>query len=157
LRLGPLSTAAPGGEIPTAVTQSVLTALLPNLRKLALPGLGDVAQVQAASLRVLGQLALSDAPEANQAAGVLREVIESNAAPHVLLLAASLYSTVPSSHRGSQPVFDRLLAHSDRWVRLQTLTMVGDAAARSLLSSGALAKAAQDNDGFVREAAQRLK
>lgn len=157
LRLGPLSTAAPGGEIPTAVTQSVLTALLPNLRKLALPGLGDVAQVQAASLRVLGQLALSDAPEANQAAGVLREVIESNAAPHVLLLAASLYSTVPSSHRGSQPVFDRLLAHSDRWVRLQTLTMVGDAAARSLLSSGALAKAAQDHDGFVREAAQRLK
>jgi HEAT repeat protein len=159
LRLGPLQAAPPGGTLPTALSQSVAMVLVPGLRKLVLPtpGTAHSPLVQSAALRVMGQLARSDSPESARATAVLREVLESSSSPQQLLLAASLYAKLPPAQRESQPVFDRLLLHSERWVRLQTLRLASDATVRSLLSPAAIAKAAQDSDGFVREAAQHLK
>ena len=159
LRLGPLHAAAPGGVLPSALSQSVATVLLPGLRRLVLPTQGTAASplVQSAALRVMGQLARSDSLESARATAMLREVLESSASPEQLLLAAFLYAKLPPAQRETEPVFDRLLLHSERWVRLQTLRLASDATVRSLLSPAAIAKAAQDSDGFVREAAQHLK
>ena len=74
----------------------------------------------------------------------------------LMLLAASLYAQLPVSLREGQPL-DRLLAHPERWVRLQALKLAGQPSARALLSAAMLSKASQDSDGFIREAAQHLK
>ena len=158
LRLGPLSFAVAHGSLPASLPQAVLTTILPSLRKLALPGPSDVvvANVQLAAVRVLGQVALSDAADAGRAAATLKDVIEGGTGSQVLLLAASLYAQLPVSLREGQPL-DRLLAHPERWVRLQALKLAGQPSARALLSAAMLSKASQDSDGFIREAAQHLK
>jgi tetratricopeptide (TPR) repeat protein len=159
LRLGPLAAAAPGGVVPAALAQSVLTTIWPGLHKLALPQAGgsDSLLLQSAAVRVVGQVARSAAPDSSRAVSLLQEILASSASPQILLLSASLYAQLLPSQRDAQPLFDRLLSHSERWVRLQTLRLVRDAAARPLLSAAALAKAKQDPDGFVREAAQQIK
>ena len=159
LRLGPLLAAAPGGVVPSALAQAVLTTIWPGLHQLALPKAGgsDSLLLQSAAVRVVGQVARSAASDSSRAVSLLQEILASSASPQILLLSASLYAQLPPSQRAAQPLFDRLLGHSERWVRLQTLRLVRDAAARPLLSAAALAKAKQDPDGFVREAAQQIK
>lgn len=159
LRLYPLSLAVPHGSLPPSLAVSVLPTILPSLRKLALPGSGDVslAHVQLAAVRVLGQVALSDVAESGRAAAILKDVIELGTGSQVLLLAASLYAQLPTTLRDGQPVFDRLLAHPERWVRLQALRLAAEPNARSLLSAAMRTKACQDSDGFIREAAERIK
>lgn len=159
LRLYPLSLAVPHGSLPPSLAVSVLPTILPSLRKLALPGSGDVslAHVQLAAVRVLGQVALSDVAESGRAAAILKDVIELGTGSQVLLLAASLYAQLPTTLRDGQPVFDRLLAHPERWVRLQALRLAAEPNARSLLSAAMRIKASQDSDGFIREAAERIK
>ena len=159
LRLGPLLAAAPGGVVPSALAQAVLTTIWPGLHQLALPKAGgsDSLLLQSAAVRVVGQVARSAASDSSRAVSLLQEILASSASPQILLLSASLYAQLPPSQRDAQPLFDRLLGHSERWVRLQTLRLVRDAAARPLLSAAALAKAKQDPDGFVREAAQQIK
>ncbi|MBL8635487.1 MAG: tetratricopeptide repeat protein [Myxococcales bacterium] len=159
LRLYPLSLAVPQGSLPPSLAVSVLPTILPSLRKLALPGSGDVslAHVQLAAVRVLGQVALSDVAESGRAAAILKDVIELGTGSQVLLLAASLYAQLPTTLRDGQPVFDRLLAHPERWVRLQALRLAAEPNARSLLSAAMRTKACQDSDGFIREAAERIK
>ena len=54
---------------------------------------------------------------------------------------------------------DRLLdkpAAGDRWVRLGALEVAGRPGGAAFLSTPTLRRAAEDSDGFVREAAQRL-
>ena len=94
--------------------------------------------------------------DAGRAAATLKDVIEGGTGSQVLLLAASLYAQLPVSLREGQPL-DRLLAHPERWVRLQALKLAGQPSARALLSAAMLSKASQDSDGFIREAAQHLK
>lgn len=158
LRLGPLETWLPAGTDASGVRESVAAALLPALRKLGLPdGVASSPLLQPAALRVLGQIAQTRSPIAPKAAAVLRDVLLSRASTDVLLLSASLYAKVPPSQREAQPVLDALLQQPDRWLRLQTLRLAAEPDARPLLSASAIVKASQDPDGFIREAAQRLK
>lgn len=157
IRLGPLDAWLPAGATSTALRESVTAAILPALRKLSLPDGGGSQLLQSAALRVIGQVAQSSDPSAPKAVAVLRDVLASRAGTQVLLLGAALYAQVPPGQRDNQPVLDSLLQQSDRWLRLQTLRLAADPSARPLLSASALTKARQDPDGFVREAAERIK
>ncbi len=159
VRLGPLEPLLPAGADAGPLRQAVAATILPTLRKLALPldSGSSSPLLQSAALRVLGQLGQSADPSASKATAALREVLGSPSSAQVLLLAASLYAQIPAAQRAPEPVLDALLQQSDRWLRLQILRLASEPSARPLLSAAAIAKAAQDPDGFIREAAQRIK
>ncbi len=61
-----------------------------------------------------------------------------------------------SGNSGSSGSIGHFGAGSERWVRLGALEVAGRPGGAALVSTAALQRAAEDNDGFVREAALRL-
>lgn len=180
LPLGPLTAQLPeeslasgGGALSLAVAQGILPTLRRLVRAPAAGGgaadsggdSGDAA-VRDHALLLLGRLTLFADPALKQGAQTaLIEVARSEPTPALALRAAE----VLSAHTGELPaaertalvggLLDRLLdkpAAGDRWVRLGALEVAGRPGGAAFLSTPTLRRAAEDSDGFVREAAQRL-
>jgi hypothetical protein len=70
--------------------------------------------------------------------------------------ALRLENAANSSGRLLDPLIDRSRSGSEPWVRLGALDVAARPGGAAFISGTALQRAAQDGDGFVREAAQRL-
>ena len=134
--------AAPGAA---AANTAAATAARPA-------GDGEVA-VRGLALRVLGRLRGVPAIS-GEAQAVILQAARTDPSPEVALQAAGLLIEPGAADTGA--VLDRLLAHGERWVRLDALQIAARPGGRKLASPAALTKAAADPDGYVREVAARL-
>lgn len=171
LTLGPLSEqlAAQTPAERELLLRELGRGLLPMGKKLALsPALNSTnteeTTVREQALLLLGRLAaFSDVELQKGALAALLEVARSEAPPMVILRAVqalSKHAAELSAQALLDParpaLLDGLLAKSELWVRLSTLEVIAQPGGRAFVSANALRKAAEDSDGFVRDAAQQL-
>jgi len=139
------------------------------IRSQAAAGASSDTEVRDHALLLLGRLvALFDDAHRKEALLVLLDVAKHEAKPALALRAAEVLAShvaelpkeepAGSGERGHllDRLVDRSLAGSERWVRLGALEVAGRPGGEAFLSTPALRSAAEDGDGFVREAAERL-
>ena len=184
MSLGPLGeqVAALPADAQQALRFAVAQGILPTVSRLARgqapqgATIGNDPAVRDQALLLLGRFATLPEPKLRKDAleAVLAVAHGQNPqVPPILLLRAvevlaNVIATLPSDERTTMldeaaGLLDRLVekpadkaADGERWVRLSALETAERPGASAFLSTAALRRAAEDSDGFVREAAQRL-
>lgn len=173
LSLGPLEPlllkTPEAGQLRKAVAEGLSTSLRRLVQRERLqpgtesdptpaPGRAPDIALEVESLQVLARLCELETLR-DGSLRTLASVARTESRPEVATVAATLIGATATDKEVEQlgPVLDALLGRAERFARLLALQAAAQPGGRRLLSKDALSRAERDPDGYVREAATRLR